>query len=390
MSASAGLITEDQLDTGSYLDKVLLGKEVEEPETPKVEEPEKPEEPKVEEPETPKAEEKPEEPAKPEEDVFDSIKLSPHARPSTAESFTKVKELARAEVSKVRQEVEQLRSQLEEAKRTPGTVAPDEKVLKELEELRNFRESVALEGDPVFKERFDTKLEEIDGQIYDRLKQAGATDADIEKIKQLGGVEALDLEKLAPDPRLRRFVETRLAKKDEIREERTQAVSRGAETRKKFLQEQTESQKKATQKLVEESTAEFDRLAKELDGFKTIEVPKEATPEQKATIENANRYIASKIEDARKLLGTDNPKTRGELAAGYALAHVFLTERDGLAKQVAQLRKQLAEADKRVRAAIGAGKTVRTDTARSSAPAKPAVDLRPAGEALDAHFKGKV
>lgn len=386
------LITLDDLDTSKVLDRAFgegTPEVVENP--PEVKDPSKVDEPKTTEvKDPPKVEEQ--EPEKPDDtaDVFDSIKLSPHARPATAESFTRLKDLSRAELRKAREETEALKKQLEEAKATPATVKPDEKVLTELEELRSFREAIALEADPTFKERFDNRLTAIDDKIFSRLKSAGASDEDIAKIKELGGVEKVDIDKLAVTPGLRRFIEARLAEKEDVLEERKQALSRGAETRKKFLQEQEQAAKQQSTKFVSESTGEFEKLIGELDAFKAIVPPKDATEEQRKTIEEANKYVATKIADARKLVGTDSPKTRAELAAGYALAHVFLTERDGLAKKVDALTKQLEQAEGKAKAALNAGRTVRVNPASSvTPPPKQGLDLRPANEAMDAFFKNR-
>lgn len=378
------LLTEAHLDTDKFLDQALLGKVTEQtkPEgEPPVEVDEPAEKPAVETPvvETPAAETPAPESTS---DVLDSVKLGAHARPATAEAFSKVKELARAELRKREEELATLRKQVEERASTP---AQDEQTTKELEELRNFRESIALEADPKFVERFDKKLDAVDQKVFAHLKSKGATDENIAQIKEWGGIEKIALEKLTPE--VRRYVEARLTEKEDLREQRTEALSKGAETRQKFLEEQRLQHAQSAKAGSEESAAEYKRLASTLEGFKPIAIPAKASAEEKKTIEEANRYIATKVADAEKLLSNDNPKTRAELAAGYALAHVFLVERDGLSKKADTLQKQLADTQEKLKAYVDAGKTVRTDP-RPTSGTKPKVDLRSADEAMAEFFQG--
>jgi hypothetical protein len=376
------VITDDALDTESHIDKMLLGKTTE-TSVPEGKESAEPEEESATAATT--SESTTEEP-KPtavvvatEEDALDSIKLGAHARPATTEAFTKVKELARQEIRKLREELETVRTSAKPAE-------PDESTTKELEELRNFRESVALEADPTFVERFDKRLTTIDEKIYSRLKEAGASDADITKIKEFGGVEKLDLDKLAPDPRLRRFIETKLVEKDEVTEQRKEAVAKGSDTRKKFLEERRQSYEQEGKKQTEERTTEFKRLATTLDPFKPIEVPKNASAEERKNIQEINTFVANKLTEVEGMVVKGSPKLQAELAAGYALAHVFLMERDGLSRKTEQLTKQLAEAQEKIKSFQDAGRTLRVDPRPTAPKTGPRTDLRSADAAMAEFF----
>lgn len=388
-----GIITEDALDTDSHIDRMLLRKTTDAADpnaTPKQEEA-----PEVE-TETPKPAavvtttpepEKVETPAvvvaADDADPLDSVKLGAHARPATTEAFTKVKELARQEIRKLKEELENVR-------KAPPAAGPDEATQKELEELRNFRESLALEADPTFVERFDKRVATIDDKIYAKLKEAGASEADITKIKELGGVEKLDLDKLAPDPRLRRFIETKLVEKDELQEQRKDAIAKGSETRKQFLEERRKTAEAEGKQQLQERTSEFKRLSSTLDPFKPIPVPKDATPEERKNIEEANIFVTNKLKEVEQLVTGDlSAKRQAELAAGYALAHVFLMERDGLSKKTESLTKQLAEAQEKIKTFQAAGRTLRVDPRPASSATTPKTDLRSADDAMNDFFKGR-
>lgn len=387
-------ITEDALDTDSHIDRMLLGKTTDAVDPNAAP---KPEETEVETEETSKpatvatATPEPEKVETPavvvapaeESDPLDSVKLGAHARPATTEAFTKVKELARQEIRKLREELETVR-------KAPPTTGPDEATQKELEELRNFRESLALEADPTFVERFDKRVATIDDKIYAKLKEAGASDADITKIKELGGVEKLDLDKLAPDPRLRRFIETKLVEKDELQEQRKEALAKGSETRKQFLEERRKTAEAEGKQQLQERTSEFKRLSSTLDPFKPIPVPKDATPEERKNIEEANTFVTNKLKEVEQLVTGDlSAKRQAELAAGYALAHVFLMERDGLSKKTESLTKQLAEAQEKIKTFQAAGRTLRVDPRPASSATGPKTDLRSADDAMNDFFKNR-
>lgn len=393
-------ITEEALDTESHIDRMLLRKTTEaaDPNAAPKPDPE-PEETETtstsatvatttSEPEESKSAEKAASStvvvATTEEDALDSVKLGAHARPATTEAFTKVKELARQEIRKLKEELDTVR------KAAPTTTGPDEATVKELEELRNFRESIALEADPTFVERFDKRVVSIDDKIYAKLKDAGASDEDIAKIKEMGGVEKLNLDKLAPDPRLKRFIETKLVEKDEILEQRKEAIAKGSETRKKFLEERRQSSEVESKKQLQERTSEFKRLSTTLDPFKPIPVPKEASPEERKNIEEINTYVTGKLKEVEQMVSGDlTAKTQAELAAGYALAHIFLMERDGLSKKAETLTKQLAEAQEKIKTFQAAGRTLRVDPRPAASATGPKTDLRSADDAMNDYFKNR-
>src|SRR6185436_6579366 len=84
-------------------------------------------------------------------DDLDAVELPPYTKPKTAESFAKVKTIARQKIAAIEKEREELKAKMVELEKTAKDGLPAE-AKKELEELREFRAKVDVEADPKFKE----------------------------------------------------------------------------------------------------------------------------------------------------------------------------------------------------------------------------------------------
>jgi len=393
-------ITEESLDTSSYLDKMLLKSDAEPAPEPEVKpEPETKPEPEV----KPEPETKPEPEVKVEPEVkptaLDEVTLPAHARGSTAKAFEDLKTKAKAELTQRETEIAELRKQLETAPKPEALAELDTmkaekaKLESELAELRQFRENLAAQGDPVFESRFDKPIATIDEEMYARLRQVNGYTPEMEaKIKELGGFQNIDLDKIGASvgTSLRRFIDNKLAMREDLVGQRDKALSNASESRKKFVEAERA-------KLTEEEKSKTARRASKYEGyisgvekFKTVEVPKDADEATRKRIEATNTFIREKIEAGRKLAAEPlSEAQQAELGAVYVYAHLASAENAVLAGTVKQHEAKIAELEAKVAAFKKAGSTVRRD-------ARPAGEVKvttptfvDASTALDNHFSRK-
>ena len=322
---------------------------------------------------------------KPEKDELDSVALPPYTKPSTAESFAKVKELARQKLREREAritELEEKAKQLDEEVKT----RPAKETVAELEELRQWRKRIDVEHAPEWKD-YDKKVEQKWEGVYAKLKASGITDAQVKQIKDLGGPEKVDWEpfyQAGLPSATRRYLESQMTAVENLREEREHAIAAAREGADEFLSARGKQAAQVAEALI--------------GGFewaKEQPVPATATAEQKAQIAAANAFAKETQARVRSAVADDTPQTRAELAVGTALAYYFKRQAEQVSataqktkeeadKRVAEAEKkaaQLSEELERVRKSSGSRK--QTSPSPAAPPAK--VDMfAPGVEALDA------
>ena len=175
----------------------------------------------------------------------DSPKLPPGASPKSSEAFSTIKQKAAQEISAREQQIEDLKKQLEDAKR-PGTdqLTKD----KELEELRAWRAKLDVDSDPKFKEH-DKAIEQSREFIYAQLAQNPSVTPEIlAQIKKHGGPDKIDLVKFfgaVNDPTLQRLVESKVADIQMAKYNKDQAIKAAKENIGEYVKERQESTTKA-------------------------------------------------------------------------------------------------------------------------------------------------
>lgn len=315
-------LPKNDLETASELDKLLLeatdgngedvGSDTPPPEDKK-EDP-KPEDKK----EDPKPEDKKEDPA-PEPDELDKVELPSNAKAKSTEAFSEVKRVAREKISLLASKTKELEAKVVEleSKTKDGGLTPELKA--EIEELRSFRSKLDVEADPAFK-TFDTKAAEVSEAIYAKLLAGGATAPVIEKIKSLGGVNEVNWEpilKNLPD-QFRRYVESKLVEVEDLGERKAKAIRDAKENSGKYIterQQQTTKQKEiSTQKALEYG----EKLLSETDWMKPKQAPSGATPEQKASVEEYNKFLKDASTAVAEAAKDDSPEMRAALGLGVA------------------------------------------------------------------------
>lgn len=284
-------------------------------------------------------------------DSLDSIQLPPHARGSTAEAFTKVKELARTQLTERETRLADLERQLKEANDKIQTAGqPDPKVLEELQSLRDFKAGLQLQADPGFEAKFVKPLQNLDEQIYGVLRADKATDADIEQIRKLGGVDGVDFEEVLGQlkPESRRRVEALLLRREQVKLDKESAVGAGKEKLESFLKETRAQQEAEGKRRVETLGVKYREFVAQIPTLKPRTLPDNATPEQRMAVEAANNRIQEAISNTERLARDDDPEVRAEIAAVAAVSQVLRLEKTGLQTLLKQANQTIGELKKQL------------------------------------------
>lgn len=268
-----------------------------------------------------KAEQERAEALKKSEELFKgSPGLPPGASPKSSEAFAAVKIKAAQEIAAREKELEETRAKLAEleAKANQG---PDPEILKELEDHRSWRAKLDVEADPKFKE-FDKQVATSQEFIYAQLRKSPNLPAGtIEKIKEYGGPENVNLTKIfdtLKDPTTQRIIESKVAdievakfSKDEAIKAAKANITQYVEQQRKTYEGNAAAHNTATEK-------EFSELSTKL----TWMAPKTADPKaDEATrkeVAEHNKFVADTKAQLNEALRDDSPKMRAIMLAGMA------------------------------------------------------------------------
>lgn len=329
-------------------------------------------------------------PSQPEPDELDKVDLPANPKPKTGEAFSEVKRVAREKISLLVTKTKELEVKVAEleSKTKDGGLTPELK--SELEELRGFRAKLDVEADPAFK-NFDDKVAEVSETIYSKLLEGGATAPVVAKIKEMGGINAIDwepiLEKL-PAQR-RRFIESKLVEVEDLGERKAKAISEAKENADKYLAERQQQSAKQKEISTQKALAYGEKLLAETEWMKPKPIPSGATPEQKAVIEDYNKFLKDASVAVSEAAKDDSPEMRAAL--GLGVAELMKVRRDAAEykttsdAQIKQLTADLKET-KDLLEKIKKGSTQRlrnTSASDQTAPSKGKEIMENASEAID-------
>jgi hypothetical protein len=279
------------------------------------------------------------------EDLFkDTPGLPPNASPKSAESFAKVKTLAAQEISKLEQERDALKKQIEEVKK------PSEEQVKreqELEELRQFRQRLDVEFDPKFKE-FDKTVAQHQEFIYAQLlKSPNVTPAVIEQIKKYGGPEMVDMSKLlesVKDPTIKRLVENRLADIEQVKFNREQAVTEAKANLAKYSEERQTALSRQDEEFFKATAGRADKILGTLDWIAEKQVTTGMDEAAKKEVTEHNEFIGTLKSQMVAAIRDRSPEMHGILVAGMAQLFNLQRRLPVVESQLASVTKERDEA----------------------------------------------
>ncbi len=280
---------------------------------------------------------KPEDARKEDEAPEDELQVLPHDKPKTvARIKTLLSRIASAnsEVTKTKAEAKEKADKLAELEKKlteVKTVDPktEEAVQKQLEELSMFRRRYDLEKDPETKTKFDSRIELAETAIEHTLKKQGANEALLNLIKEEGGwnkfsgsnrVIPIAHGKTTTAAELADSIlqELPLVERKAVESSMVEQIQTKRDKDRYFLEEQAKANdffKKKEEATVKQQQ-EYDNQVKQIAGtietwhkkvlaedwLKEREIPANATAEQKAAIEEDNKYTKQLQAFSNKLL----------------------------------------------------------------------------------------
>lgn len=306
----------------------------------------------------------------------DSPGLPPGASPKSSEAFAAVKIRAAQEISAREKELDETKAKLKAAEEKLAA-GPDPEVTQELEDHRTWRAKLDVDADPKFKE-FDKQVASSQEFIYSQLlKSPAITKETIKQIKELGGPEMVNLEKIfaaVKDPTLQRIIESKIADIEMAKFNKEQAIKTAKENitgyvaeRQKAFEAGATAHNTATQK-------EFSNLTGKLTWYAEKPVdPKADEPTRKAAAEH-NEFVSETKAQLEAAFQDDTPQMRALLLVGMAKLLYLQRVRAGEKGQIDALTKDLADRDAKIAKfanAAGAGRLRESAAPQGGAPADP-------------------
>lgn len=329
----------------------------------------------------------------PEPDEFDKVQLPPHTKSEVAQSFDTLKKISRDRLVEVQKERGDLAARVKELEARP---AVDPKLEAELKELREFRAKMDVEADPTFTE-FVQEVNANDELIWKKLKESGATDDVLTKMKAIG-TKDLDweviLEKLQ-SPVARRYIENKLAVNEDLNDRRARAIEDAKKNASEFLSERQKQSAQDELAHYAKSEEHFNKVSAQLPWFKLQKPDATTTAEQKAAIEAENKFFLHVQDHVTKMLKDPSPEMRAIAALGYAqmlrlqeeipaLQSEHAAEKKTLEGKIAALEAQLKEKEEFIARVKGVRTTIRDGGAppTTGAATQPTFN-EPGGVAID-------
>lgn len=329
-------------------------------------------------------------------DDLDTVELPPHTKPRTAESFAKLKFMARERLTAIQKERDELKSKYEQAEqKAKDGMTPE--VKKELEELRAFRQKVDVEADPAFTE-WDAKVKSNDELIYGRLKSSGFSEDTLKKIQELGGPANVDWDAVGDKlpAGLKRYIEGKVFENEDLAEKKKAAIAKAKENAAEYLKTRQTQLSKGAEQIIQETTEEFTKVRANLKWFAKQDVSK-AKPEEKALVEAHNKLVDDIEADVKDALADNSPGMKSLLVSAYCQARRSKFEYDVLKSstdaKIEQLQKELTEKSSLLERIKKSG-TPRLSSSAPTTPSKQTSAQKTAAEinehgsdALDRHLK---
>jgi len=242
-------------------------------------------------------------------------------------------------------------AELTELKKQKASIPED--VTKELEELRTLRRTFAIEKDPEFIQKYDTAVKSNFSEIEALLKLGGIPEANLKEMQAKGfgtysmkwwNENVLSLLEESEDPKENEagaVIKELLNKNFTASYEKQKAIKSAAEGQSEYFktkEAQTKAQQEQGTKLVQERVKQ---LQEQFPWAKLQEIPKDASPEDKARITRDNEIFAETETAFKTALNPQTMEDRVDSAVKASLVFKYASELEAALKHSAALEEEM-------------------------------------------------
>jgi hypothetical protein len=295
--------------------------------------------------------------------------------PQTEEGISALKKFVRERNREFKTNAKQLQDDLEAARNQvtelKNKVLPDDERAR-IDQMQEYVRNVAIENDPEFQQKYDQAINKIDSDLVQTLKGWGMKEQVAKVISERGGIvkfsesdapagaafknedkspmtEQQFFEKYVFGPlspvQQHQVTQLLLAAKSKSRE-RDEEINQAKAKAPEFLKTR---QEKAVKEFNNRAQARLTELVKSLPEDMprdVMPIPKDATKEEKARLEEANKAFEEANQYVIEKVMANTPEDRAEVAFYAALGkHLLLTERGKLTKDRDDWKKRAEDAE---------------------------------------------
>lgn len=322
-------------------------------------------------------------PEKPSDSELDAFQAPKGITPTNKKGWEELKEKVRVYREKAQTYEKELIPLRERAKQA---AAPEMEVkVKQLEnDLQSYKMLFRKETDTDFQEKYDKAITKNDEAIYNVLKKYGAKPEVIDALQKgggstkyrnwivsniLNGYEAGEdgrsdpTKPIIPDPIDKAKIIDALKANEGLAEQRQSELDSIPKNREEFTKKETEARKTQYESYQKELSQHVIEKTKGVAWANPMEVPANATPEQKASIEKHNQEYKMHEQRFSLALYPKNAQTRAEVAMAATYAYKLADDLVQSDQKYAALQKEFEEVQKQLNDIKKAGITSRAQGA---------------------------
>lgn len=348
-------------------------------------------------PSVPDAKKEPEEGKKEEEKKQDDpdadiegFQLKPGTHPKVVESVSQLRGIAKearkqareyqSKLKEVENTIEAYKTELSSLKQQPATTPEEIKKYEErIKQLEHYEFLLNSENSTYVTKEYDEKIKSLNETAYEILKANNASENEVKNdkgeelfsiaaVKKAGGILGVpwdQWEAVLPHlkPLDRERLKAKLLEAAETEDQKKKAISSApTKLQELFKTKQTESEakKKQDEDIIRNRISE---IQKEQEWARVKEVPANATPEQKAQIEQHNKWVQEGEAMFPRLIEPKNAIEKTNLAVGFLYGLRVEKEHNVLVERYNALEKKYKELETKMNGVKKAADTRARDTA---------------------------
>lgn len=282
------------------------------------------------------------------------------------EGFPPLKDHIRKLNTKIKAELEPLLAEKDKKIKELETKILPEADVNDLRALREYVQHTAIKDDPAFQRKYDQKLQSVNADAIDLLTKVGMDASIADTISKEGGLLAFSQSQKTVDvagtpmthqeyfdkfifgglkEATKMQLSSIMAKGHSIEREKEQEIADAVKNAPEFF---SAKQKEAINRFNTEAGARMKELIAEMPEDlprEIVQIPEDATPEEKERLEAQNADFKEADEYISKMAYANAPKDKAEVAFYAALGKYLLKRSGGMKEQIENLTKRATDAE---------------------------------------------